>query len=105
MWSSKIWCDIAINFVGAANLWNDNAKIHLKEATASSGIIVIENNRQRSSDVRRADDIPGPSRSRAELEADTRTKRRPQRRSGATTWALAHRAVADSAARDRPLRQ
>ena len=119
-----IWCDNATHFVGAANVWSDNAKIRLKEATASSGItfrfippralrrplegsnevrkdVVAENNRQRSTDVRRADDVPGPSRIRPELAADRGSQRRHKRRGRSNSWTLAHRAVAASAARDR----
>ena len=64
--------------------------------------IVAENNRQCSTDVRRADDVFGPSRSRPELAADRGSQRRPKRRGRSNPWALAH---ANAASDRRPRQQ
>ena len=33
-----VWCDNATNFVGATNVWSNNGKNRLKEATGSNGL-------------------------------------------------------------------
>ena len=71
----------------------------------SKEVPAAEDVRPREVDVRGTENDAGRGRSRPQLEANRGRQRRPKRRSGPNLWALANRSIAQSAARDRRLRQ
>ena len=71
----------------------------------SNEVAAGEDARARETDVRGANDDFGRGLSRPQLEANRGRQRRPKRRSGPNRCALANRAIAQSAALDRHLRQ